>query len=108
MAVDPEALAPDVGLGGGGFEDEEFAAEEEEFDAENVVEEAAVGSTISMTIDEIPELSGLAAGDQLMLRIVNASDDGESYDLEVVPAEEELPPEVGPEAGTEDLTAALL
>ena len=57
--------------------------------------EGPLGSTLSLTAEDIPELSDLQPGDSITLSLDNIGDDG-SYNLSVapsVPAEEALPEE---------------
>ena len=99
--------------------DEEILEEapvEEEFVEEELPptgeEEAVGGSTMSHTIEEMPELEGLAVGDVVTMRITNISEDGSTYDMEAMPAEEEaaLELEAAPteRAGRAAVTEALL
>ena len=69
-------------------------------------EEAAVGTIMSHTIDELPELQGKQVGDEIIMRVSNVSEDGNTYDLEIV-TEQPLP-EAAPEPGAEAVTEAMI
>lgn len=44
-------------------------------------------NTKTFSVDEVPELSGGQVGDTYNMSIVNVSEDGSSYDVEITPAE---------------------
>jgi len=58
--------------------------------------------TKTFSVEEIPELSGLQVGDELTLKIVNISEDGASYDVDILPAQGSTP------AGTPDLSGQFV
>jgi len=55
---------------------------------DEAAEEEVVTTTLSHTIDELPELADKTVGDTIPLRITNISEDGKTYSMEVV---EEVP-----------------
>lgn len=73
-------------------------------------EEAAAPTPggMSHTVDEVPELEGLAVGDTITFRIENVSDDGNVYELAPI-APEETGGLAGEEmGGREQITRELL
>ena len=89
----------------------------EEEVVEPIAEEGIEGTVMTHTVDEIPALAGLAIGDEISFRVANVSEDGNTFDLEVMPPAEVLPEEeigmeeeipVTPELGREEVTRALL
>ena len=84
----------------------EVITEEEEIEEpvpaeEELPEEGAppaAGTTMTHTLEEVPELSGKSVGDVIQLRVTGVSDDGTSFDMEVVPMEEAPPPVAAEEA----------
>ena len=68
--------------------DEMDMAEEDEIVEDDMLEGAEeptiASSTITATLEEMPELEGMGPGEVVMMEIVSASDDGTSFDLQVV------------------------
>jgi len=97
---------------------EEDMPVEEDFAAEAAPEDQVIGTTMSHTVDDIPELSNYNVGDTVMFKITNVSDDG-VYEMSVQTEGEEVLVEdaavegAGPEggmplAGREEVEQALL
>lgn len=94
---------------------DENAPTQEEFPAEEAVppegEMTPTETVMQHTVEEIPELAGLAVGDTLEAVVVNVSDDGNTYDLQFVPkppVEPEAPPAAAPAAGREQISGAMM
>ena len=65
---------------------------------ENKIPEETPPVGVSLSSDDIPDLTGLGIGDTITLRITNVSDDGKTFNLETVaPAEAATPTPSGRE-----------
>jgi len=86
---------------------EEVPTPEEEIPPTPEEEATPKTGILSHTVDELPELAGKSIGDTITFRIVNISEDGTTYDLEI--AEESVKPETAEAAGgREAVKAAML
>jgi hypothetical protein len=55
-------------------------------------------TTMTHTVDEIPELAGKGVGDVIAFTITAVSDDGKTYDMEIVPEGQPAEATPAPEA----------
>lgn len=90
----------------------DMAMEDAAMDTEESLEDEIIGSTLTHTVDEIPELANMNVGDVLTLTIAGVSDDGKSYNLQIQASPEAEPmgeaagaPPIG---GREAVAASLM
>lgn len=88
--------------------EQELPPAEETLPPEEGTEELT-STVLSHTVEDIPELANKNIGDQIALAITNISEDGKSYDLEVIADEVTVPEDIPEEiSGRQAITNAFV